>query len=852
MTTRDIQPVDIASFLDRVLPSVSKPGRYIGGEVNARRGAPSAGDIRVCVAFPEVYEIGMSHQGTAIILDILNETEGVFAERAFAVWPDMEEAMGKAGVPLYSLETRTPLSAFDIIGFSLMYELTYTNVVRMLKMARIPVLSANRDERSPLLIAGGACTFNPEPVADIFDVVVVGDGEEVMAEIIGVWKENRTTRRGDLLTRLAGISGVYIPRFYEPVYRDGAFERMDSRSDAPAAIRKRTVSDLNAKDSPRRPIIPHVRAVHDRISVEIARGCRRGCRFCQAGYIDRPLRERDAGAVRRIVEDRLSATGMEDVSLLSLSSGDYTGIGFLMADLMGTLARRRVALSVPSLRVDTLTDEMIAQIRRVRKTGFTVAPEAGSERLRAVINKNITEAEIEATIDRVFAAGWRLIKLYFMIGLPTETDEDVSAIAELVGKIERRLRGRGRGGINVAVSTFIPKPHTPFQWEPMMGLAEIRRRQEAIRRSVGSSRAALKFHDSRMSTLEAAFSRGDRRLCAVIIRAAESGCRFDGWSEHFRFDLWETAFREAGAGMEDYAQKCFPVGGPLPWGHIETGVSARFLADERERAYSASATVACVPESCSRCDVCGPDTGAIRVAAKDGGVKARPSHDETPPAIEARLKYLFLYSRSGLVRFLSHLELASAIERAFARAEVPLNFTEGFHPKPRISFPGALPVGVEARWEPFAAELCREIDTEAARERINGTLPEGIRIEAIVAPSDRQDIRGLEAAEWRWRVRLPDNGYTSDDVAEHVRSFLNDGERWYEGKVDGRDKRINVRPFVVDMHAGEPGEIVMVMKRIGGSSPSPYRVIAALLGIPEREARSFYVVKEGGAEPWAG
>ncbi len=600
MIGNNVHEHDIEGFLSRVLPVVSKPGRYIGGEVNSRGGTPSPGDIRVCLAFPEVYEIGMSHQGTAIILDILNGIDGVFAERAFTVWPDMEAEMKKAGVPLFSLETRTPLARFDVIGFSLMYELTYTNVVAMLTLAGIPVLAADRDGRVPLLIAGGACAFNPEPVAEIFDAIVVGDGEEVIAEIMSVLREMRGATKDDLLARLAALSGVYVPRFYEPAYRDGVFSGMGHIKPGPRTIKKRTVADLNSATGPAKPIIPHVQAVHDRISVEIARGCRRGCRFCQAGYIYRPLRERDADTIEQVVEGRRRATGMGDVSLLSLSSGDYSDIERLMANLMASLSEKRVALSVPSLRVDTLTDEMIAQIRRVRKTGFTVAPEAGSARLRAVINKNITRAEIEATVQRVFRAGWRLIKLYFMIGLPTETDEDVQEIVDLVKNIERIAPGRGRTTLNVSVSTFIPKPHTPFQWEGMTPRPEIVRRQEILRGALRSGRVALRFHDPRMSMLEAVFSRGDRRLRPVIVRAAELGCRFDGWTEHLRFDLWERAFADSGLTMEQYTGWTPAVDAPMPWDHIETGVGRQFFVKERERAMAAASTGPCVNDRLAR------------------------------------------------------------------------------------------------------------------------------------------------------------------------------------------------------------------------------------------------------------
>ncbi len=845
MTEKRTYDYDIEAFLSRVLPVVSKPGRYIGGEVNSRRGAPSGGDVRVCLAFPEIYEIGMSHQGTAIILDILNQTEGVFAERAFAVWPDMEDEMRKAGVPLFSLETKTPLAQFDIIGFSLMYELTYTNVVAMLDLAGIPVMSADRDERFPLIIAGGACAFNPEPVAEIFDAIVVGDGEEVMGRIVEIRRELGGRSKADLLAGLAGVDGVYVPRFYEPAYRDGVFFRMDSPAGVPQTVKKRVVRDLNGTPGPGKPIVPHVRAIHDRISVEIARGCRRGCRFCQAGYIYRPVRERDAAVIEEITRSRHRATGMEEISLLSLSSGDYSDIESLMGRLMGVFAEKRVALSVPSLRVDTLTDEMIAQIRRVRKTGFTVAPEAGSQRLRAVINKNITAPEIEATVDRVFRAGWRLIKLYFMIGLPTETDEDVEAIVGLVDKIGRRISGGGRAAVNVSVSTFVPKPHTPFQWEGMTSFDEIGRRQEIIRRSLRPGRIALRFHDRRMSILEAVFSRGDRRLCQVIIRAARLGCRFDGWTDHLRFDLWEQAFGELGLGMERYAEWTPAVDAPLPWDHIETGVSGQFFARERERALAGAATASCVADGCTDCGVCGETAGNVDSEKSTPAIWGEPLEaGDGPSGTDDRLKYLFFYSRTGLVRFLSHLEIASAVERALARADVPVNFSEGFHPKPRISFFGALAVGVEARREPFVVELSRHIDTKAVAERLNETLPEGIRIESIIAPSDRAGSPADGPADCIYRVGMPENGYRPDDTTARIASFLENSECWYEGVVKGQHKRINVRPFIGDIRYDGSQGLVLVMRRIGGSSPSPYRVISALLGIAEQAARSFTVVKE--------
>jgi radical SAM family uncharacterized protein/radical SAM-linked protein len=848
MAGNAVHDYDIEGFLSRVLPVVSKPGRYIGGEVNSRRTKPSPGDIRVCLAFPEVYEIGMSHQGTAIILDILNGIDGVFAERAFAVWPDMEAEMMKAGVGLFSLETKTPLSSFDIIGFSLMYELTYTNAVTMLNLAGIPVLAADRDGRFPLVIAGGACAFNPEPVAEIFDAIVIGDGEEVITEIVNVQRKMGGAPRDEVTAALAGLTGVYVPRLYEPSYEDGVFSGMGRKAGCPQTIRKRTIPNLNNAAGPKKPIVPHVRAVHDRVSVEIARGCGRGCRFCQAGYIYRPVRERDVGQIEEAVEIRRRATGMEDVSLLSLSSGDYSDIEPLMERLMACLSAKRVALSVPSLRVDTLTDEIIAQVKRVRKTGFTVAPEAGSARLRAVINKNITEAEIEATVQRVFRAGWRLIKLYFMIGLPTETDEDIQAIVDLVKNIERLALGRGRGAVNVSVSTFIPKPHTPFQWEAMTPQVEIKRRQEILRGGLRSGRISLRFHDPRMSILEAVFSRGDRRLVPVIVRAAELGCRFDGWTDHLRFDLWEQAFRDIGLTMDQYSVGAPSMDAPLAWDHIETGVTKEFFVREHERAMAAAATAPCTAGGCDDCGVCGPGLENKRPEKRLATAADRPPGNEAAPPND-RHKYLFSYSRTGMARFLSHLEVASAVERALARADVPVNFSEGFHPKPRISFSGALPVGVEARREPFVVELSRHIDTGAVAGRLNETLPEGIRIESIVAPADCLDMRAERMGDHVYRVALPENGYGRAEVTQRIASFLDRTECWYEGTVKGQHKRINVRPFIGDIRYDAADGIVLMMKRIGGSAPSPYRVVSALLGIAEHEARSLAVIKEASSGP---
>ena len=598
-------------LLDSILPTVRKPARYTGREYNSVHKDWSDCRVKVALAYPDVYEVGMSNLGLAILYDILNRTDGVLAERVYAPWLDMEQAMRRVGIPLYSLESRHPLCDFDIIGFSLQYELNYSNVLTMLDLAGIPLLASQRtDEVWPLVLGGGSCAYNAEPVADFFDLFVIGEGEEVLPELLDAYAKVKAGRgtgkrlRAEFLRRAATISGVYVPSLYRVEYAtDGTIASFEPvEAGVPATIRKRIVSKL--PPPPTSPVVPFVRAVHDRAMVEIMRGCTQGCRFCQAGMIYRPLRERSTGEILDAVDDLIANTGYEELALVSLSSSDYTCIEALVRELSERYADRHLSISLPSLRTDSFSVELAQMIQRTRKTGLTFAPEAGSERLRKVINKNVTEDDLLRTAEAAYASGWLRVKLYFMIGLPTETMEDVVAVADLVKAVRgigRRLRGR-RACVNVSVGTLIPKSHTPFQWLPLADAAEIAARQDALRRKLRLSGVRLSWSDAATTWLEAVLSRGDRRLGQVILLAWQHGARFDAWNEAFKPSLWREAFAEVGLDPDFYSRRQRSLKEMLPWSHIDTGVNNAFLWGEYQRSVRGEGTADC-REQCLDCGV---------------------------------------------------------------------------------------------------------------------------------------------------------------------------------------------------------------------------------------------------------
>lgn len=569
-------------------------------------------DISFALAFPDVYEVGMSHLGSKILYHIINKRRDAVAERVFAPWPDMEARLREISLPLFGLETGTCLADFDMIGFSLQYELTYTNLVNMLDLGNIPLLQSERGVGDPFVIAGGPCAFNPEPLADFLDLVVLGEGEEVIGELLSLlkeWKHEGTRDRREFLLSAAQIPGVYVPSLYHLDYgADGTIVNIEPiRDQVPPRVEKRIVTDFNGADFPTAPVVPYMDIVHDRAQLELFRGCARGCRFCQAGMIYRPVRERSLEKSLAQAKELLQSTGYPELSLTSLSSSDYTWIRELIDQLKKDYGGTELKISLPSLRVDSFSVNLARETKGLRTGSLTLAPEAGSQRLRNVINKNISEEDIVGAVISAVAGGWNAFKLYFMIGLPTERDEDMgemARVAELVAKTRTTKGARKVRRVTVSIANFVPKPHTPFQWVPQVGEGELQRRQGLVRRGIRDRRIIFNTHDPVSSLLEGVFSRGDRRLGRLLMAAWRLGCRFDGWREHFRKESWEDAFVSSGVDPLFYTQRRRSFTEILPWDHLSPGVDKDFLQKEYQRALKGEITPDCSFHSCSQCGVC--------------------------------------------------------------------------------------------------------------------------------------------------------------------------------------------------------------------------------------------------------
>ena len=723
-------------FYGGILPSVQRPGRYIGGELNLLSPGYREGDCNVLLAFPDVYELGMSYQGIHVLSRRLAGLEGVNFEFLFAPWPDMEDLLKECEMDLMSNETGTPVRDFDLLGFSLTYELHYTNMLRMLKLAGIPLDSSDRSDDDPLVVAGGPCVMNPLPVMRGLDAVFLGDGEESFTEAVASLRDLKRHDQGRdrMKGGLAGLRGVYV----EGISVSASARKYSSKT---SEIYSPPYT-LPGIDRGWKPVVPNTGIVHDRLIVEVQRGCTRGCRFCQAGILYRPCRERMVGDIATAVQHGIEGSGWEEVSLLSLSTSDYSRLEELADELVPGLRGEKVSLAMPSLRPGTVTDRLIETLSLGKRSGFTIAPEAGTERLRRVINKKITDSEIMQCCRKILENGWRTLKLYFMIGLPTETDEDLDGIVRLIRQvlsIKRNMK------LNVTISPFVPKAHTPFQWERQCGIEEIREKEDFLSARLDDRRLNLQLRNPEVSVLEGVMARGGAELWQVLCEAVRMGAKFEGWTEHFNFGIWIKAMARYGLSPEEFISG-IETEAELPWSKFDTLVSRRFLLRERQKAYREEVTLDCRESACSGCGVCdeivpeaekqgnGLEETAAGQAGEPAGRHEQPREKSPQPVY---FRYRCVFSKTGKIRFVSHRDMVDVIRRAVKRTGLPVCYSRGYHPQSRISMSPPLAVGMEGENEFFDIKLCRRSDFDP--EIFDTLLPDGMRVKHCLGPFAKKD-----------------------------------------------------------------------------------------------------------------
>lgn len=792
-------------IFDELLPFVAKPGRYIGNEFNMIRKNPADMDTRVALVFPDVYEVGMSYMGFPILYHILNQQPRVYAERAFAPWADMAAQMRSKGVPLFSLETFSPLADFDLVGFTLQYELHYTTIVDLIDLAGLPLLAAER-HHGPLIIGGGPSVFNPEPVADFFDLFVIGDGEETILDLVTMVsrakQENRS--RQDLLYACAQIPGVYVPQFYQPHYSEmGAFAGLTPRSSGvPERIRARIVSALEQNHYPDRPLVPVITTTHDRVSLEIARGCSRGCRFCNAGMIYRPVRQRSVADLTAQAVANIEHTGYDEVSLVSLSTSDYENLEALMKELQAQLGHKMVNISFPSLRPEKFTAQVARFAKGVRKSGLTLAPEAGTQRLRDVINKTTSAEDLLRAVDLAFREGWRLVKLYFMIGQPSETDADLEGMVDLIKQVIAVGRRYHGVKINVSVSPFVPKAITPFQWVAQDAPEETQRKIEFIRSRIRDKSVKISWREADVAEIEGVLARGDRRLAPVILHAWRQGARLEGWSEHFNANHWLQGLTANGLSAAQFTG-AWGLDAALPWDHLDKGVSKKFLRDEYQRALGQNVTHDCRDALCNRCGLMGqPVCQNILSREKEEPLPSAMPVEEpletAPPVVNrphegtwVRLHYI----RGEEMRWISHLDFIHVFERALRRANWPLVYSEGFNPHPRMSFAPPLPTGYTSRAEYIDLQLS-EVNAGQLHASMTVQLPGGISIATIIPLPRKPRALGdaIDCAEYD--ISWPAQSWP-EDLPARIDGLMAQTELFVVRQKAGEaPRRIDVRPFI--------------------------------------------------------
>ncbi len=797
-----------------ILKSVSKPGRYAGGEYGEVIKDKSRVKARFAFCFPDTYEIGMSNLGMRLLYGALNEDPDIWCERAFDPWVDMQEEMKRHQLPLVALESKDPLSEFDFLGFTLQYEMSYTNVLNMLDLAEIPLRAANRGENDPLVIGGGPCAYNPEPVADFFDLFNVGEGEHMLPDIVKLYvrmkDEGRYSRAEFLHEAARTIPGVYVPSLYRVTYKpDGTMEAYTPiYDDIPKQVQKQIVRDLDNVYFPEKVVMPYIETVHDRIMLEVYRGCVRGCRFCQAGMIYRPVREKTPNVLNKQAKCLYDSTGYEEMSLSSLSISDYTQLEPLCDKLLSWTDDNMVSLSLPSLRVDNFSQELMKRIDSVRSSSLTFAPEAGTQRLRNVINKNVCEEDVLRTMKVAFDAGKSAVKLYFMEGLPTETLEDLDGIAKLAETVvdayyanPKRNKAR-RVQVTISVACFIPKPFTAFQWEAQDTMEMLAEKQKYLASKITNRHVRYQHHNAEVSRVEAVLARGDRRLSDALELACREGFRFDSWDEFFDYGKWMSVFERTGVDPAFYANRAFGPDEVLPWDIIDCGVTKDFFLRERARAYEAATTPNC-REQCSGCGAnrLGGERAVCPHAAK---LPAEPVTAPALPEIPNRRETLsqwnklevpktlrIKFRKVGSLQYISHLDLQRTFARVLMRADVPMWYTQGFNPHAKVAFGLPLSVGTESECEFIDLRLDRDISPSELRDRLNRELTEEMRVEEVYEPTAKFQEIGWASYEMNLSFKGADA-----EVAAALEKLLKTSPLTVTKKSKSGEKEIDIVPLI--------------------------------------------------------
>ncbi len=927
--------------LDALIIDSLKPTRYVGGEVGSFPKPLEDARLTWALCFPETYEIGMSNVGFRLLHFVLNQDPAIACERVFMPWPDMIARMKARGVPLWSLESRVSVRDFDVIGFSMQFEAGYTSVLEMLSLAGVPLLASQRTKDDPIVIGGGPCAYNPEPIAPFFDAFSIGEGEEQLIAVSRAIEEFRrefprsssdSSRthgghsadetaaallrdisepargmdliRASLHRRLAEIPGVYVPSLFRPVFHVGepAQVSVEPLKAGYEKITRSVMRDLDDVPQPSRPIVPFMQTVHDRLPIEIQRGCVRGCRFCQAGMLTRPSRQRSPDKVLEMATRGLKATGYEEVGFLSLSAGDYGCINELLSAFFDRFAPERVSISLPSLRTETMNEKLAAQIGRVKKSGFTIAPEAATDRLRRVINKGNSEENLLHAVESVFQSGWSLIKLYFMIGLPTETDEDVLAIAQLAKKAYWKAKAiRQWAQIHAAVSTFVPKPFTPFQWDAMIPVEETLRKHALLRSAFPKKGGLLlRYHEGHSSLIEGALARGDRRVSLAVYEAWRAGQILDGWTEHFSFDRWMAASdaleKTFGVSLTTIACRERALDECLPWQMLSCGVSDEFLRRERGKSRAGEVTPTCAFGKCNACGACDfkeyrnrlkadeaakadwkapalepqpaespapslpacpeetenagaaaeGESGSGAQEASAGNAAEKPKGPaRQPPQIWVRVQY----AKTGRAIAVSHLETIMLLERALRRAGWPVAFTQGFNPKPRLSFSPACPVGIESNAEFLDVRLTRECGEEWLRGTLAPELPVNFPLISVQCLPEKPEATNEAMAAIRFEAAFDESAQSRMKVGigEAIRRFCeSESVIIRREKTKSRpEKTIELKDLVSELTAIGDNRITFTLRSGNEATAKPGEVIQAIFGIPAAAGEGVQLLKAG-------